>query len=39
MVDIRGEWDNSQKSCLIGDIVTSLVDVAEKVARDFFRLT
>jgi hypothetical protein len=30
MVDIRGEWDNStQKFCLIGDIVTYLVGVAE----------
>jgi hypothetical protein len=31
MVDIRGEWDNSiQKFCLIADIVTYLVGVAEK---------
>jgi len=31
MVDIRGEWDNSiQKFCLISDIVTYLVGVAEK---------
>jgi len=31
MVDIRGEWDNGiQKFCLIGDIVTYLVGVAEE---------
>ena len=36
MVDIRGEWDNSiQKFCLIADIVTSLVGVAEKDPSDF----
>jgi hypothetical protein len=36
MVDIRGEWDNSiQKFCLIADIVTYLVDVAEKEPSDF----
>lgn len=36
MVDIRGEWDNSiQKFCLIADIVTSLVGVAEKEPSDF----
>jgi len=36
MVDIRGEWDNSiQKFCLIGDIVTYLVGVAEKEPSDF----
>ena len=36
MVDIRGEWDNSiQKFCLIADIVTSLVGVAEKEQSDF----
>jgi len=36
MVDIRGEWDNSiQKFCLIADIVTYLVGVAEKEPSDF----
>ncbi|WP_280537576.1 hypothetical protein [Halopenitus sp. POP-27] len=36
MVDIRGEWDNSiQKFCLIADIVTSLVGVAEMEPSDF----
>lgn len=36
MVDIRGEWDNSiQKFCLIADIVTYLVGVAEKAPSDF----
>ena len=36
MVDIRGEWDNSiQKFCLIADIVTYLVGVAEKDPSDF----
>ncbi len=36
MVDIRGEWDNSiQKFCLLADIVTSLVGVAEKEPSDF----
>jgi hypothetical protein len=36
MVDIRGEWDNSiQKFCLISDIVTYLVGVAEKEPSDF----
>lgn len=36
MVDIRGEWDNSiQKFCLIADIVTTLVGVAEKDPSDF----
>ena len=36
MVDIRGEWDSSiQKFCLIGDIVTYLVGVAEKEPSDF----
>ena len=36
MVDIRGEWDNSiQKFCLIADIVTCLVGVAEKGPSDF----
>jgi len=34
--DIRGEWDNSiQKFCLIADIVTYLVGVAEKEPSDF----
>jgi len=36
MVDFRGEWDNSiQKFCLIADIVTYLVGVAEKEPSDF----
>ena len=36
MVDIRGEWDNSiQKFCLIADVVTHLVGVAEKEPSDF----
>ena len=36
MVNIRWEWDNSiQKFCLIADIVTSLVGVAEKEPSDF----
>ena len=36
MVDIRGEWDNSiQKFCLIADIVSYLVGVAEKGPSDF----
>jgi hypothetical protein len=36
MVDVRGEWDNSiQKFCLIADIVTFLVGVAEKEPSDF----
>ena len=36
MVDIRGEWDNSiQKFCLIADIVSFLVGVAEKEPSDF----
>lgn len=36
MVDIRGEWANSiQKFCLIADIVTYLVGVAEKDPSDF----
>jgi hypothetical protein len=36
MVDIRGEWDNSiQKFCLIADIVTYLVGVAERESSDF----
>ncbi|MFD1570499.1 hypothetical protein [Halorubrum laminariae] len=36
MVDIRGEWDNSiQKFCLIANIVTSLVGVAETEPSDF----
>lgn len=36
MVDIRGEWDNSiQKFCLLADIVTYLVGVAEKAPSDF----
>lgn len=36
MVDIRGEWDNSiQKFCLIADIVTHVIGVAEKDPSDF----
>ncbi|WP_254546075.1 hypothetical protein [Halomarina pelagica] len=36
MVDIRGEWDNSiQKFCLIADLVTYVVGVAEKDPSDF----
>jgi len=36
MVDIRGEWDNSiQKFCLVADLVTCLVGVAEKEPSDF----
>jgi hypothetical protein len=36
MVDIRGECDNSiQKFCLIADIVTYLVGVAEREPSDF----
>lgn len=36
MVDIRGEWDNSlQKFCLIADLVTALVGVAEKDPSGF----
>ena len=36
MVDVRGEWDNSiQKFCLIADLVTYLVGVAEKEPSDF----
>jgi hypothetical protein len=36
MVDIRGEWDNSiQKFCLVADIVTYVVGVAEKDPSDF----
>ena len=36
MVDIRGEWDNSiQKFCLLADIVTYLIGVAEKEPSDF----
>ncbi|WP_226021675.1 hypothetical protein [Halomicrobium salinisoli] len=36
MVDVRGEWDNSvQKFCLIADVVTHLVGVAEREPSDF----
>ena len=36
MVDIRGEWDNSiQKFCLVADLVTYVVGVAEKHPSDF----
>lgn len=36
MVDIQGEWDNSiQKFCLIADLVTYVVGVAEQDPSDF----
>ena len=36
MVDVRGEWDNSiQKFCVIADVATYLVGVAEKEPSDF----
>ena len=36
MVDIKGEWDNSiQKFCLISDLVTYLVGIAETDPSDF----
>jgi len=36
MVDIRGEWDNSiQKFCLVADLVSHVVGVAEKQPSDF----
>ena len=36
MIDVRGEWDNSiQKFCLIADVVTFVVGVAEKEPSDF----
>ena len=36
MVDVRGEWDNGvQKFCLVADLVTHLVGVAEKEPSDF----
>lgn len=36
MVDVRDEWDNSiQKFCLIADLVTYVVGVAEKDPSDF----
>ncbi|RQG97095.1 hypothetical protein [Natrarchaeobius chitinivorans] len=36
MVDIRGEWDNGiQKFCLVADLVTHIVGVAEKEPSDF----
>ncbi|ELZ29102.1 hypothetical protein C474_13564 [Halogeometricum pallidum JCM 14848] len=36
MADIRGEWDHSiQKFCLVVDIVTYLVRVAEEDLSDF----
>ena len=36
MVDVQGEWDNSiQKFCLIADLVTALVGVAEKDPSGF----
>ncbi|WP_435180110.1 hypothetical protein [Halorussus sp. AFM4] len=36
MVDVRGEWDNGiQKFCLVADIVTYVVGVAEKDPSDF----
>lgn len=36
MVDIKGEWDNSiQKFCLVADLVTAIVGVAEKDPSGF----
>ena len=36
MVDVRGEWNNSiQKFCLIADVATFVVGVAEKEPSDF----
>ncbi|WP_323171620.1 hypothetical protein [Natrialba sp. PRR66] len=36
MVDVRGEWENGiQKFCLIADLVTHVVGVAEKEPSDF----
>lgn len=36
MVDIRGEWNNSiQKFCLVADLVTRVIGVAEKEPSDF----
>ena len=36
MVDVKGEWDNPiQKFCLVADIVSSVVGVAEKDPSDF----
>jgi len=36
MVDVRGEWDNSiQKFCLVADLVTWVVGVAERDPSDF----
>ncbi|ADD06906.1 uncharacterized protein Nmag_3356 [Natrialba magadii ATCC 43099] len=36
MVDVRGEWENGiQKFCLIADLVTHVVGIAEKEPSDF----
>lgn len=36
MIDIRGEWNNSiQKFCVVADIVTYLVGIAETKSSDF----
>ena len=36
MIDVRGEWENSiQKFCLIADLVTYVVGVAERAPSDF----
>ena len=36
MVDVRGEWDNSiQKFCLVADLVTHVVGVAERDPSGF----
>jgi len=36
MVDVRGDWDNGiQKFCLLADLVTHVVGVAEKEPSDF----
>ncbi|WP_222919207.1 hypothetical protein [Natrinema sp. SYSU A 869] len=36
MVDVRGEWDNGiQKFCLLADLVTHIVGVAEKEPSGF----
>lgn len=36
MVDVRGEWDNGiQKFCLVADLATYVVGVAEKDPSDF----
>ncbi|ARS88800.1 hypothetical protein [Natrarchaeobaculum aegyptiacum] len=36
MVDVRGDWDNGvQKFCLLADLVTHVVGVAEREPSDF----